>query len=340
MYLVRGGASEGAAVNDTLKNSRWLGEPSFRIGPVPIYGDLVLAPMAGFSDLPFRSICREMGSAISYTACINDVAVAFGGTRTSQLADFSEAERPIAMQLLGSNADELLAAAAKLMEQRPDIIDLNLGCPARRVVGGGRGSALLCDPQQVGRLARRLVDALPVPVTAKIRLGWDAASRNYLTVAQTLEQSGVALIAVHGRTRAQQYSGRADWGAIAEVKRAVSVPVLANGDVRTVQDIAAIRSQTGCDGVMIGRAAVGNPWLFQQRPIEQVRWPERLAMIRRHALWMADYYGEQRGVTLFRKHVVRYIQGLPSASHMRPVLLACEGVGELVARLEGWSPEG
>ena len=313
--------------------------PAFYVGTIPIYGDLVLAPMAGFSDLPFRVICREMGSAMSYSACITDVAVVHGGERTSQISDFVDAERPVALQLLGCRETELLAAAEKLMEQRPDIIDLNMGCPARRVVGGGRGAALLSDLPLAGRLIRRLVDRLSVPVTAKIRLGWDAHTRNYLDVSRMLEDSGIALIAVHGRTRAQQYSGQADWSAIAEVKQAVSVPVLANGDVRTVQDIDRIRAVTGCDGAMIGRGAIGNPWLFSRRPLADLTWPERLALIRRHVLWMTHYYGERLGVVLFRKHVVKYVQGLPSAAQVRPTLLACEGVGELFATLEAWTPE-
>jgi tRNA-dihydrouridine synthase B len=313
--------------------------PAFHIGSIPIYGDALLAPMAGFSDLPFRVICRELGSAMSYTACITDLAVVHGGERTDQISDFLDAERPVALQLLGSREDELLAAADKLMEQRPDIIDVNMGCPARRVVSGGRGAALLSDPALIGRLIRRLVASLPVPVTAKIRLGWDADSRNYIEVARALEDTGIALIAVHGRTRAQQYSGQADWSAIAEVKQAVSVPVLANGDVRTVEDIDRIRAETGCEGAMIGRGAIGNPWIFARRPLAEVTWPERLALIRRHVLWMSHYYGERLGVVLFRKHVVKYVQGLPSASQVRPTLLACETVGELFGALEAWRPE-
>ncbi len=313
--------------------------PTFYVSDIPIYGDTILAPMAGFSDLPFRVICREMGSAISYSACITDLAVVHGGARrTQQLADFSEVERPVALQLLGAAEDELLAAAERLLEQQPDIIDLNLGCPARRVVGGGRGAALLREPACTGRLVRRLVESLPVPISAKIRLGWDDASRNYLHVARVLEEAGVALIAVHGRTRAQQYSGQADWEAIAQVKRAVSVPVIANGDVRSVEDIAAIKQATGCEAVMIGRGAIGNPWILARRPIAEVSWPERLALIRRHALWMADYYGERLGVVVFRKHIVRYVQGLPGASQIRPSLLACESVGALLATLEAWEP--
>jgi tRNA-dihydrouridine synthase B len=313
---------------------------AFHIGSVPIHGRALLAPMAGFSDVPFRVLCREMGSAISYTPCITDIAVTYGGERTERLSDFVESERPVAVQLLGADEHTLLTAAEQVMAQRPDMIDLNMGCPARRVVSGGRGSALLREPQRIGHLVRRLVDTLPVPVTGKIRLGWDPDSLNYLEVARVLEDSGIAAIAVHGRTRSQQYSGVADWGAIAEVKAAVSVPVIGNGDVRVPADVARMRDETGCDGVMIGRAAVGNPWIFAGRSISDVRYPERLATIRRHALWMAAYYGESLGVVLFRKHVVRYVQGLPNATAVRPALVRANTVGELFQALEQWSPEG
>ncbi|MFO7695776.1 MAG: tRNA dihydrouridine synthase DusB [Anaerolineae bacterium] len=311
----------------------------FIIGSVAVQGRAILAPMAGFSDLPFRAICRERGSAISYTPCITDVAVTHGGIRTEKLSDFLDAERPVAVQLLGADERALLAAADQVMAQRPDIIDLNMGCPARRVVSGGRGAALLCEPQRIARLMRKLVDAMPVPVTGKIRLGWDATSRNYLEVARILEDNGVAAIAVHGRTRAQQYSGVADWQAIREVKAAASVPVIGNGDVRRTTDVDRMREITGCDAVMIGRGAIGNPWIFAGRALDEVSYPERLAVVRRHVLWMSSYYGEAMGIVLFRKHVVRYVQGLRNATSIRPALLAAETVGELFRVLESWSPD-
>jgi tRNA-dihydrouridine synthase B len=315
-----------------------VGDPCFTIGQVPIYGDLILSPMAGYTDLPFRLICRELGSAMSYTSCILDDAVIHGSRTTDMLAEFSPAERPIAVQLL-SKDEELLARAARQVEELgPDLIDLNMGCPARHVSWRGRGAALLCDPAKIERLVSRLVREVSLPVTAKIRLGWDDSSRNYLQVAHILEDNGIAAIAVHGRTKAQGYSGRADWEAIAEVKCSVHVPVLANGDVRTVADIEAIRCVTGCDGVLFGRGAVGNPWIFQRRDAVDVPWGERLSMIKRHLSAMANYYGEMIGVRLFRKHVVKYVQELEGAAALRPQLMVCETAAALLDVLDAWAP--
>jgi nifR3 family TIM-barrel protein len=314
-------------------------EPAFRIGRVPIYGTLVLSPMAGYSDVPFRGICRRMGAAYSYTSCVLDDAVLQWSHRTQTLADFSPAERPIAIQMLGKDEERLLEACWRIMETGPDIIDLNLGCPARHVSWRGRGAALLREPARIGRIMSRLARELPVPVTAKIRLGWDEPSRNYLEVAHILEESGAAAIAVHGRTKEQGYSGRADWLAIAEVKASVRLPVLANGDVRTLADIAAIRAATACDGVLIGRGAVGNPWIFSSRDITTVSWPERQEMMRQHLAAMVDYYGEHVGVILFRKHAIRYIQELPGATALRPLLVACETAEALHSVLAEWSPQ-
>jgi len=312
--------------------------PTFLIGQVPIYGDLALAPMAGFSDVPFRCICRELGSAISYTACVQDEAVFRGGRRTTKQVDFLPEERPVAIQMLSKDEERLVQVCLRLMALEPDIIDINLGCPARRVAGHGRGAALLRDPSAIGRMASRLVQALPVPVTAKIRLGWDEQSKNYVEVARILEDSGVSAIAVHGRTKAQGYTGKANWAAIAEVKDAVKVPVLGNGDVRTIDDIEAIKTMTGCDGVLIGRAAIGNPWIFARRSISDVGWDERLAMIRRHLLAMVAYYDEHVGLILFRKHVVKYVQGVAGAAALRPRLVSSETPEALLDALEGWSP--
>lgn len=306
----------------------------FFIGRVPIEGDLVLAPMAGYSDRPYRTICREMGSALSYTSCILDEAVLQRSKRTETLVDFGAEERPVAIQMLSNDERTLVEACLRLMELEPDVFDLNLGCPARHVSYRGRGAALLRAPDRIGRMVAQLVRAVPVPVTAKIRLGWE--QRNYLEVARVLEDSGVAAIAVHGRTKAQSYAERADWGAIAEVRAAVRVPVLANGDVRTVADIAAIRAATGCAGVMIGRGAVGNPWIFQRRDITSVTYAERLAVIRRHLAAMLAYYGERIGLLLFRKHVVKYVQGLDEAGLLRNRLVACESAAALLQVLEEW----
>jgi len=312
--------------------------PTLVIGSVPIYGDLVLAPMAGITDMPFRTICRALGSAMSYTPCILDEAVLQRSRRTAQIAEFAPYERPVAIQVLGREEDRLLAACQKLMEQGPDLIDLNLGCPARHVSWRGRGAALLREPERIGRLMNRLTRTLKVPVTAKIRLGWDQQSRNYLEVAHILEDSGAAAIAVHGRTKEQGYKGRADWQAIAEVRQTVRIPVLANGDVRTVEDIAAIKAATGCAGVLIGRAAIGNPWIFCRRNMSDVPYPERLQMIRRHLAAMVDYYGPRIGVLLFRPHVIGYTSALSGAHAMRPKLGAAPTAEEVLGLLEAWQP--
>jgi len=310
--------------------------PAFHIGTVPIWGDLILAPMTGYGDLPFRVICREMGSAMSYVPCILDEAVIYGSKLTAGLTAFSPLERPIAMQLLSKEENTLVEASRRIMALEPDLIDLNLGCPARHVSWRGRGAALLREPARIGTLASQLVRAVPVPVTAKMRLGWDDETRNYREVAHILEDSGVAAIAVHGRTKAQGFGGQADWRAIAEVKRKVRVPVLANGDVRTVEDIAAIREATGCDGVLIGRAAIGNPWNFQRRDVGSVPYLERLDLMRRHLAAMTAHYGEHIGLVLFRKHAVRYLHELEGAKALRHRLVTIETPAELLRLLESW----
>jgi len=275
---------------------------------------------------------------MSYTPCVNDEAIFYGAKRALRIVDFAQDEHPIAVQLLSKDERYLLPAAQKMIDLGCDIIDLNMGCPTRRVVGGGRGAALLRDLSTVERLVRTLVEQVEVPITAKIRLGWDAQSRNYLQVAELLESCGISAIAVHGRTRAQKYSGTADWEAIAEIKAHVSIPVLGNGDVRSVADIERIQRITGCDAVLIGRAAIGNPWIFSRRSIESVSFDERLAMIRRHLRAMVAYYGEHHGVILFRKHVVKYVHGLPGTSALRPKLLAATSAKDVIAILEGWAP--
>jgi len=309
-------------------------EPSFYLGPIPIYGRTGLAPMAGFSDVPYRLICREMGAALGYTACVMDNAIVHGSKLTPRLLDFREQERPLGIQLLGRDEDRLLEACEALLPSGPDFLDINLGCPARRVTSHGRGAALLREPEHIGRLVAALVRRLPIPVTAKIRLGWDNDSLNYMQVVRILEESGVALIAVHGRTRAQGYSGNADWEAIREIKASATVPILGNGDVRSSADVEAMSSRTGCDGVLIGRGAIGNPWVFAGR--DRVSHEERLAMIERHLKAMTDYYGEHRGLVLFRKHVVRYVRNAPGSAAVRAKLMSATTASDMLSELREW----
>ncbi len=282
--------------------------PSFRIKSIPVFGDLILAPMEGFSDLPFRSICREMGSAMSYTAFINALDVLGGNPYVTQKTAFLPQERPIVFQIFDNHPGRLLDAALKLQDQGPDIIDINLGCSVRRVSGRGAGAGLLRTPLKVARVFQQVSAALSIPLTAKIRLGWDEAGRNYCLIARIIEENGGAVIAVHGRTRAQGYGGFADWDAIAEIKDAVSIPVIGNGDVREVADIERLKSHTACDAVMIGRAAIGNPWIFSRRERGDVSPEELQGMVINHLGRMIEFYGQEQGVILFRKHAKRYIK--------------------------------
>src|SRR5437867_2488196 len=275
----------------------------FYVREIPVYGDLILSPMDGYSDLPFRLICRELGSAMSYTEFTNvdELQSRKPTVKAWQKLRFDPSERPMTFQIYGHDEDRLVDTAIRLQEYGPDIIDINMGCYVKSISERGAGSGMLCQPDKIGRVFTRLARSLRVPVTGKIRLGWDENSRNYLEVAHILEDSGASLIAIHGRTRAQAYKGDADWDAIAEVKQAVRVPVIGNGDVRGVADIARLRAHTNCDGVMIGRAAIGNPWIFSGRDREQVSLGDRAALMRRHLALNLEFYGPTTGLLLFRK---------------------------------------
>lgn len=313
--------------------------PPFRVGDIPVYGDLILSPMAGFSDKPYRLICREYGSAMSYTEFVSADGILYANDRTWQMLDFETSERPMVFQIFGSDEDRIEAAARRIEELGPDIIDLNMGCSVPKVSGRGAGAALLKDPAKIGRIFARLSRALTVPVTGKIRLGWDDSSLTYLEVARAMEDNGAALIAVHGRTKAQAYNGQANWAAIAEIKQAVNIPVIGNGDVRSVADIERIKAETGCDAVMIARAAIGNPWIFQRKDNEQVTLAEKSALIRRHLQLMLEFYGRERGLVLFRKHVVKYVRGLAHIAQVKARLVTCTEPEEFIALMNAYETE-
>lgn len=312
--------------------------PSFYIRNLPVYGDLMLAPMEGYSDLPFRSLCRSLGSALSYTEFINALDILQGNTHKASKLAFLPEERPVVFQLFDSEPERLLEAALRLRPLQPDVLDINLGCAARTVSGRGAGAGLLRAPQKIARIFQLLTRSFDLPVTAKIRLGWDESSRNYLEVARIIAENGGALIAVHGRTRQQGYSGQADWAAIAEIKQAVHIPVLANGDVRTVADIARVKAQTGCDGVMIGRGAIGNPWIFSRRELHEVPSQEVATVMLRHLERMLAFYGPELGLLRFRKHANGYLRRFqPDPEQRRRLLTTLQPeefrrwLGELIA---------
>lgn len=301
----------------------------FHVGPLPIRGDRILAPMDGFSDLPFRSLCREYGSAISITAFVNAQELLADNARAWKELRFLPQERPVAFQIFDSSPERLLEAGQRVLSLAPDILDINMGCSVRCVSGRGAGAGLLREPEKIARIIRGLSTRLPIPVTAKIRLGWDATTRNYLEVARAIQESGGAMIALHARTREQAYGGEADWDAIAAVKGAVTIPVVGNGDVRSPEDVDRMRRHTGCDAVMIGRGAMGNPWIFSGMARAEVT-PEALASaVHLHLTRMVDFHGADRSATLFRKHLVRYLEIHPPPAHLRESMLEATRVDDL-----------
>jgi tRNA-dihydrouridine synthase B len=314
--------------------------PAFHVRHIPVYGDLILSPMDGYSDLPFRLICRELGSAMSYTEFVNVNELATTrklDAKCWRKLEFDPAvERPMTFQIYGHEVDRLVEVALRLqdIEPAPDIIDINMGCYVKSISERGAGSGMLRCPDKMETLFKQLSTSLRIPVTGKIRLGWDEASRNHVENAKRLEDNGASLVAIHGRTKSQGYSGSADWDAIAEVKQAVHIPVIGNGDVKRVADIARIRTHTGCDGVMIGRAAIGNPWIFAGKDREQVTLDEKITLMRRHLALNLEFYGPQVGLILFRKHAAKYILGLPNEAELRIPLLTAKTVEEFDALIE------
>lgn len=298
--------------------------PAFTVGGIPVYGDLILSPMDGYSDLPFRSLARSLGSAMSYTEFLNAIDITGRHPHLERKLAYLESERPVVYQIFDDDPDRLVEAARILARRKPDIIDVNMGCSDKSVSGRGAGAGLLRTPEKIARIFSRLSKELDIPVTGKIRLGWDDNSRNYLQVARIIEENGGKLIAVHGRTKKQGYTGQADWDAIAEVKQAVSIPVIANGDVKTVADIERIKAHTGADGVMIARAAIGNPWIFSRLDRESVP-PDMLRdTMLRHLDSMLSFYGQQAGLVFFRKYAARYLTPYRLEGELRQTLMTSE----------------
>jgi nifR3 family TIM-barrel protein len=280
--------------------------PQFYVRDVPIYGDAVLAPMDGYSDWPFRSLCRALGSAMSYTEFVKVEKILSRSKEPAKRLYFEEAERPISFQIYGDDPDLILKAALRVQELNPDIIDINMGCPAKSIADRGAGVGMMPTPLKIARTFRKLTAALKVPVTGKMRLGWDR-NKNYKLIARIVEENGGSLIAIHGRTKEQRYSGEADWDAIAEVKSLVRIPVIGSGDVKTASDIRRMKQYTGCDAVMIGRAAIANPWIFSGLDREQVL-PEKVQKtVREHLAKSMKFYGDEDGQRLFRKYAVQYL---------------------------------
>lgn len=318
----------------------------WKIGNVEIKNQVVLAPMAGISNTAYRQIIKEMGAGLIFAEMVSDKALVYGSEKTFDLLKMSDMERPIAQQIFGSDVDSFVKAA-KLVEDKmhPDIIDINMGCPVPKVaIKSQAGSALLKNPDKIKEIVSAVVKAVSVPVTVKIRSGWDANSVNAVEVAKVIEEAGASAITVHGRTRAQGYSGNADWNIIKQVKEMVSIPVIGNGDITSAEKAKEMLDFTGCDAVMIGRGVLGNPWLIKEcvtyldsgiiPPKPSAR--EKIEMLKRHYQLLVDSTSEKQAILEIRTHALWYIKGMPKSAYIKNEICKTKNSEDLFKILEDY----
>ena len=309
-----------------------------KIGNIEIENCLALGPMAGVTDLPFRLLCKEMGCNMLYTEMVSAKAILYKNKNTKELLNIDKNEHPVGVQLFGSDPDIMAQIAAQVEEGEYDFIDINMGCPVPKIVNNGEGSALLKQPKLVEEILTKMVKAVNKPVTVKIRKGFENGTIYAVEIAKIAESCGVSAIAVHGRTREQYYSGKADWDVIKDVKKAVKIPVIGNGDIFSAEDAKAMKEYTGCDGLMVARGARGNPWIFREikeylengKVIDKPTINDIREMIIRHAKMLVDYKGEYTGIREMRKHIAWYTAGLPHSAELRRMCNQIETMENLI----------
>ena len=321
----------------------------WKIKNVEINGKIVVAPMAGISNMTFRRICKSMGASLVVAEMVSDKAITYGNEKTFELLRMNDDERPISQQIFGSDVKSFVEAA-KIVEEKmkPDIIDINMGCPVPKVaVKNQAGSALLKNPEKVGEIIKAVVGAVNVPVTVKIRSGWDQSSINAVEIAKIAEANGASAITVHARTRAQGYAGKADWNILKEVVNAVDIPVVGNGDVVSCYDAKKMLDETGCSAVMIGRGLLGNPWLIKEcveylesgKLPEVIDYNEKIDMMEYHLNKLCEDKTEKQAVLEIRNHLLNYLKGLPENKEVKNQVCRCKSRLEIIKVLENYRNE-